>query len=115
MIDSSPRWKFNKRVRVHLPLDLLHLRAIDSHEVCLLLSVKNNKKARDDKLGDSVEVSNVATIVEDALETGKDFCEEQKNDVKQSVADTNFYDDVTAEMLDPNLVKEAEAEEQHRF
>ena len=111
----SPGWKFNKRVRVHLPLDLLHLGAIDSYEVCLLISAKNNKKARDDKLGDSLEVSNAGRIMEDALKTGKNFCEEKKNDVKQSVADTSLYDNVTAEMLDPNLVKEAEAEKLHRF
>ena len=32
--------------------------------------------------------------MEDAIKTGKDFCEEEQNDVKQSVADTSFYDEV---------------------
>ena len=33
---------------------------------------------------------NVGRILEDAIKTGKDFCEEEQNDVKQSVADTSF-------------------------
>ena len=53
--------------------------------------------------------------MEDAIKTGKDFCEEEQNDVKQSVADTSFYDEATGDMLNPNLVKEVEAEEQRRF
>ena len=32
--------------------------------------------------------------MEDAIKTGKDFCEEEQNDVKQSVADMTFYDEV---------------------
>ena len=32
--------------------------------------------------------------MEDAIKTGKDFCEEEQNDVKQSVAGTSFYDEV---------------------
>ena len=37
---------------------------------------------------------NVGRIMEDAIKTGKDFCEEEQKDVKQSVADTSFYDEV---------------------
>ena len=37
---------------------------------------------------------NVGRIMEDAIKTDKDFCEEEQNDVKQSVADTSFYDEV---------------------
>ena len=60
--------------------------------------------------------------MEDAIKTGKDFCEEEQNDVKQSVAGaraftmkSSFYDEATGDMLDPNLVKEVEAEELRRF
>ena len=37
---------------------------------------------------------NVGRIMEDAIKTGKDFYEEEQNDVKQSVAGTSFYDEV---------------------
>ena len=37
---------------------------------------------------------NVGRIMKDAIKTSKDFCEEEQNDVKQSVADTSFYDEV---------------------
>ena len=55
----SPGWKLDERVHNHLPLDLLHLEVICSHEVCLRLSAKNHKKPRDHKVGEGVEVSSV--------------------------------------------------------
>ena len=49
------------------------------------------------------------------LRPARTFCEEEQNDVKQSVAGTSFYDEATGDMLDANLVKEVEAEELRRF
>ena len=37
---------------------------------------------------------NVGRIIEDTIKAGKDFCEEEQNDVKQSVTGTSFYDEV---------------------
>ena len=52
----------------------------------------------------SVKVSNVGRSIEDVVKTGGGICEEEQNDVKQSVAGMSFHDDVTREKLDPNLV-----------
>ena len=35
-------------------------------------------------------ILNVGSIMEDAIKTGKNFCEEEHDDVKQSVAGTSF-------------------------
>ena len=62
-----------------------------------------------------MDVSCVERMIQDDMKTGWDMCEEEENYAKQSVGGMNFYDEVTGEMLDPSLVKEAEAEELRRF
>ena len=49
------------------------------------------------------------------MKISKDFCEKEQNDVKQRVSGTSFYGEVTGDMFDPNLFKEADAEELRRF
>ena len=53
-----------------------------------------------------MDVSCVERMIQDDMKTGSDMCEEEENDVKQSVGGVSFYDDVSGEMWDPNLVKE---------
>ena len=54
-------------------------------------------------------------MIQDDMKTGWDMCEEEENYANQSVGGVCFYNEVTREMLDPSLVKEAEAEELRRF